>query len=153
MCCKTVPPKEDYICEDYISISLSVWCKEDYIICEDCMSVSVMKTIICEDYVSVTQGRLSVWCKDSTICDDCQYGVKIPVQLYSMWREKSVWCKEANITMYVKTVCQCNARKAIYNCVKTLRQDVWQSIMWRLYISMMHGKLYDFMRRLYVSKM
>ena len=52
-----------------------------------------------------------------------------------------MWCKEANITMYVKTVCQRNARKARYNredstsrCmevyyVKTVYQhDAWKTI-------------------------
>ena len=92
--------------------------------------------------------NMSVWHKEayvnvmhSTICDVCQNDARMPVQLYSMWRGKSVWCKEANITMYVKTVCQRNARKARYNrvCQRNARKARCNCV-WRLSIKM-YGSL------------
>ena len=107
------------------------------------MSVSVMhgRLMICEEYVSVTQGSPCQCDADSTICDVCQNDARMPVQLYSMWRGKSVWCKEANITMYVKTVCQRNARKARYNRVfQRNARKARCNCVWRLSIKM-YGSL------------
>ena len=102
------------------------------------------RLMICEEYVSVTQGSPCQCDADSTICDVCQNDARMPVQLYSMWRGKSVWCKEANITMYVKTVCQRNARKARYNRVfQRNARKARCNCVWRLSIKMYGSLLCD----------